>query len=209
MKNHHGYNYKKRLVQEGKSQIFKNWASHSSITAEEFLENLEWVCDDPMQKFKFMSGYGALKNQVACLSAINVETFEEFLKALEWGCDVPMHEVTLMDSYAVLKDQIARSSVITAEAFAEFLKGLEQLYKLEESYTVQRMTREIGLTPTGIVRLRRVNDAHGNFVGFYRQDGRLWGGAIFERPCTEAEKPFYGDTIKQCHKIAISCMDHI
>lgn len=209
MKNHHGYNYKKRLVQEGKSQIFKNWADHSSITAEEFLENLEWVCDDPMQKFKFMSDYGALKNWVACLSTINVETFEEFLKALERDCDVPMHEVTLMDSYAVLKGQIARSSVITAEAFAEFSKDLEQLCKLKDSYIVERMTREIGLTPTGIVRLRRVNDAHGNFVGFYRQDGRLWGGAIFERPTTEEEKPLYGDTVKGCQKICLSCRDSI
>lgn len=117
--------------------------------------------------------------------------------------------MTLMDSYAVLKDQIARSFTITIEAFAEFLEDLERVCGLEDSYTVERMTREIGLTPTGIVRLQRVNDAHGNLVGFYRQDGNIWDGASFEVPCTEAEKPFYGDTIKEWQKISILCRDRI
>lgn len=114
-----------------------------------------------------------------------------------------------MDSYAVLKDQTARFSIITAEAFAESLEDLELVCGLEDGYTVERMTREIGLTPTGIVRLQRVNDARGNFVGFYRQDGSLWNGASFKRPCAEAEKPFYGDTTEEWQKICLSCRDRI
>lgn len=203
------FDIKKKLVLEGNSRIFNDWAAHSTITAEEFLENLEWVCDDPMQKIRLMTAYGVIKDRVSCSSTITAETFAEFLEDLEWACDAPMHKVTLMDSYAALKDQIARSSTITAEAFAEFLEDLERVCKLEDSYTVERMTREIGLTPTGIVRLQRVNDAHGNFVGFYLQDGKIWEGAIFEIPCPEAEKSFYGDTIEERHKISISCRDRI
>lgn len=132
MKIKHNFDVKKKLVLNGQSRIFNNWSEHSTITTEEFLENLEWVCDDPMQKVE-----------------------------------------------------------------------------LKDGHTIERMTREIGLTPTGIVRLQRVNDAHGDFVGFYRQDGRLWGGEIFERPCTEAEEPFYGNTTEELHKISISCRDRI
>lgn len=121
MKNN--FDIKKRLVLEGRSQIFKNWAEHSNITAEEFLENLKWVCDDPLDE-----------------------------------------------------------------------KGL--------------MTREIGLTPTGIVKLQRVNSTLLGFEGFYL-DGMHWGGASFERQSTEAEKPFYGDTIKEWEKISLSCKDKI
>lgn len=132
MKINHNFDIKKKLVLNGQSRIFNNWSEHSTITTEEFLENLEWVCNDPMQKVE-----------------------------------------------------------------------------LKDGHTIERMTREIGLTPTGIVRLQRVNDAHGDFVGFYRQDGRLWEGEIFERSCTEAEKPFYGNTTEELHKIAISCRDHI
>ena len=42
-----GFEIKKKIVQEGGSRIFKNWNAVSGITEEEFLEALEWVCDDP------------------------------------------------------------------------------------------------------------------------------------------------------------------
>lgn len=83
------YDIKKKLVLEGNSRIFNDWAEQSTITAEEFLENLEWVCDDPMQKIKLMKAYGALKDRVACSSTITAETFAEFLEDLEWACDAP------------------------------------------------------------------------------------------------------------------------
>lgn len=37
---------KKRIVQSGGSSIFENWKQHSSITMDDFLEALEWVCGD-------------------------------------------------------------------------------------------------------------------------------------------------------------------
>lgn len=44
------FEIKKNLVLNNKSQIFKNWKEHSTITKEDFIEALEWLCDDPMNK---------------------------------------------------------------------------------------------------------------------------------------------------------------
>ena len=46
MKNY--FEVKKNLVLTGNSRIFNNWAEHSSITADDFIVALEWVCDDPL-----------------------------------------------------------------------------------------------------------------------------------------------------------------
>ena len=46
MKNY--FEVKKNIVLTGNSRIFNNWAEHSSITVDDFIAALEWVCDDPL-----------------------------------------------------------------------------------------------------------------------------------------------------------------
>lgn len=44
------YEVKKRLVQEGKSTVLTAWKELvPSLTEEEFLKNLEWLCADPRE----------------------------------------------------------------------------------------------------------------------------------------------------------------
>ena len=43
---------KKKLVEEGKSRIFKNWLEHSTITKSDFINALAWVCDDNLDEKK-------------------------------------------------------------------------------------------------------------------------------------------------------------
>lgn len=40
-------NAKKELVENGKSQVFNNWNKLFGINKDEFIKNLEWVCNDP------------------------------------------------------------------------------------------------------------------------------------------------------------------
>ena len=119
------FEIKKRIVLSGNSRIFNDWSEHSSITMEEFIEALEWVCNDPL------NGQG-------------------------------------------------------------------------------KMTREIGLSPTGIVKLFRANREDG--LCFFYKDGELWGGEVFTRkPTTEKEKKFCDDNglLSELHKICISCKDKV
>ena len=47
VKNKFHFEAKKKTVMAGVSPIFKNWQEHSTITIDDFLEALAWVCDDP------------------------------------------------------------------------------------------------------------------------------------------------------------------
>ena len=117
---------KKKIVLEDKSVVFKAWAEHSTVTKEEFIKSLEWLCDDTLDE-----------------------------------------------------------------------RG--------------RMTREIGLTPNGIVKLQRIY-GKGDMCAFYQEDGQLWPGAWFKTPCkTEKEKLFSldGETLDFCYKICLSCKDKV
>lgn len=45
----HNFNFelKKRLIEEGNSEVFKSWkALVPSLTEEEFIDNLRWLCHD-------------------------------------------------------------------------------------------------------------------------------------------------------------------
>ena len=42
------FEIKKKIVLSGSSRIFENWAAHSTITQDDFLAALEWLCSDPM-----------------------------------------------------------------------------------------------------------------------------------------------------------------
>lgn len=41
------FEIKKKIVLSGSSRIFNNWSAHSTITQEDFLSALEWLCNDP------------------------------------------------------------------------------------------------------------------------------------------------------------------
>lgn len=44
------FEIKKKIVLSGNSEIFKNWSEHSNITKEDFIEALEWLCNDPLDE---------------------------------------------------------------------------------------------------------------------------------------------------------------
>lgn len=44
------FEVKKKLVLAGNSRIFKDWAAHSTITMNEFITALEWVCEDALDE---------------------------------------------------------------------------------------------------------------------------------------------------------------
>lgn len=124
--NNNNFETKKEIVLAGNSKIFNNWAEHSNITKDDFIEALGWLCNDPLN----------------------------------------------------------------AEG---------------------KMTREIGLTPKGIVKLDR-RYGEGGMCAFYLE-GELWGGAVFTRPCeNEREKLFSfdgGKNVEERHKISLSCKDRV
>lgn len=102
------FNIKKKIVENGNSRIFKEWCMVlPTLTKEEFLENLRWVCDDPTTDGK----------------------------------------------------------------------------------RTGKVTRDIGLTPNGIVHINRSIDVW--YTVLYRADTHeLWNGCYFHVPC---EKPFVKD----------------
>lgn len=118
-----GFNYKREIVLSGNSQILKNWTELTGISADEFLEALEWVCNDPLT---------------------------------EWG----------------------------------------------------RITRKIGLTENGIVKLDVVRTKA--YTALYH-NGRLWRGGFFNVPCPKEYKDFSkdGKTIRVNQKITLSCKDRV
>lgn len=41
---------KKKIVEAGESKVLKDWQEHSTITAEDFISALEWLCQDPLDE---------------------------------------------------------------------------------------------------------------------------------------------------------------
>ena len=41
---------KKKIVLAGDSRIFKDWAAHSTITMDEFISALHWLCEDALDR---------------------------------------------------------------------------------------------------------------------------------------------------------------
>lgn len=41
---------KKKIVLAGNSRIFNDWAAHSTITMDEFISALQWLCEDALDK---------------------------------------------------------------------------------------------------------------------------------------------------------------
>ena len=95
-------------------------------------------------------------------------------------------------------------STITEEEFVEALSWLYDDPRDEKG----RMTREIGLTPTGILRLNRAYTDQG--LCYFYHDGKLWSGEHFSTPCrNEKEKAFSadGENLNTFHKISLSPED--
>ena len=95
-------------------------------------------------------------------------------------------------------------STITEEEFVSALKWLHGDPRDEQG----RMTREIGLTPTGILRLTRTYTNDGRC--YFYHNGKLWSGEHFTTPCrNEKEKRFSadGENLTTFHKITMSPED--
>ena len=56
---------KKKIVLAGDSRIFKDWAAHSTITMDEFISALQWLCEDALDK------NGKLTREIALAPARN------------------------------------------------------------------------------------------------------------------------------------------
>ena len=95
-------------------------------------------------------------------------------------------------------------STITEAEFVEALRWLQ-----DDPYDDKgRMTREIGLAPTGILRLTRAYTDQG--LCYFYNNGELWNGEHFSTPCrTEKEKRFSadGENLTTFHKITMSPED--
>ena len=95
-------------------------------------------------------------------------------------------------------------SAITEEEFVEALSWLHDDPRDEQG----RMTREIGLAPTGIIRLNRAYTDQG--LCYFYHNGKLWSGEHFTTPCrNEKEKKFSpdGENLTTFHKITMSPED--
>ena len=95
-------------------------------------------------------------------------------------------------------------STITEAEFVEALGWLHDDPRDEQG----RMTREIGLSPTGILRLTRTY-TNGGRCYFYH-NGELWNGEHFTTPCrNEKERAFSadGENLITLHKITLSPED--
>lgn len=44
------FEVKKKIVLAGDSRIFKDWAARSTITMDEFVSALQWVCEDALDE---------------------------------------------------------------------------------------------------------------------------------------------------------------
>lgn len=95
-------------------------------------------------------------------------------------------------------------STITEAEFVEALGWLHDDPRDEKG----RMTREIGLTPTGILRLTRAYTYDGRC--YFYNNGELWNGEHFSTPCrNDKERAFSadGENLITFHKISMSQED--
>lgn len=44
------FEVKKKIVLSGNSRIFNDWAAHSTITMDDFISALQWVCEDALDE---------------------------------------------------------------------------------------------------------------------------------------------------------------
>lgn len=92
----------------------------------------------------------------------------------------------------------------------DFLDALKWICKDPEDGGANgdKMTREVGLTPNGIVKLKR---AYGidDTCAFYKQDGRRWEGAVFYVPCDNPDFADGDGKVATNLTLSVSCRDRI
>lgn len=44
------FEVKKKIVLSGNSRVFNDWAAHSTITIDDFISALHWVCEDVLDE---------------------------------------------------------------------------------------------------------------------------------------------------------------
>lgn len=103
----------------------------------------------------------------------------------------------------VFKDWQSALPNLTEEMF---LKELEWLCN-DPLDDTGKMTREIGLTSHGIVRLQRHNK--GEITTIRYPDGKLWSGDRFYRPCSNKNYADENGMIWENHKISLSAKDRV
>lgn len=93
---------------------------------------------------------------------------------------------------------------ITEEMFLEALKWVCE----DPAKDGEKLTREIGLTKIGIVKLIRHNRKSG-LVTFRYENGTLWSGDNFRVPCNNPDYADADGTIVQTFKLSLSARDRI
>ncbi len=89
MKNYNAFTAKEKIVLKGDSEVFKNWQKLASwqgykLTAEEFLENLKWVCEDPFDEVgRLTREIGLTKSGIVKLKRIHSNGLCIFCKITE------------------------------------------------------------------------------------------------------------------------------
>lgn len=93
---------------------------------------------------------------------------------------------------------------------ADFLDALKWLCEDPKNGGPRKnlLTREIALSPKGIIRLHRQYFQDGSGPVLYK-DGFFWGGEVFTSPC---DNPDYADEngmIKTIQKICLSAIERV
>ena len=97
---------------------------------------------------------------------------------------------------------------LTVDAFLEALEWVCE----DKADDNGHLTREIGLTPNGIVKIRRIYDMGMTFFYVVSDDDNLlhlWAGAVFEVPCDDPRYTGKDGTVHQLCKISLSARDRI
>ena len=93
---------------------------------------------------------------------------------------------------------------ITEDMFLESLRWVCE----DPAKDGEKLTREIGLTKIGIVKLIRHNSSSG-LVTIRHESGKLWSGDCFRVPCDNSDYADADGTIVQTFKLSISARDRI
>lgn len=71
MKQSTNFEIKKKIVLAGNSRTFNNWKEHSTITVENFIDALEWLCEDQFDEYgRTTRAIGLESNKIVRLDTI-------------------------------------------------------------------------------------------------------------------------------------------
>lgn len=121
---------------------------------------------------------------VACLMAEEKRQADgiflesDVLKKYENNCFEIKEKLIFSGRSRVFKSWQQLVPTLTEEAFAEAVKWVCS----DPAKEGEKLTREIGLTRSGIVRLKRV---YSYLTEIRYEDGRLWTGDFFRVPCSD------------------------